>query len=110
MRARWRTKQGRERIVQIYGHVTEDPDDPDGADFDASVLDVTETESASGELRRQRETLETTAAMLDLVVRQMQAVYWVVDRDLRICRSGGAIRELFGIQPGRVLGMRSGEN
>src|SRR5262249_54431718 len=29
----------------------------------------------------------------------------VVDRDLRICRSGGAIRELFGIQPGRFLGM-----
>ncbi|HEY6180240.1 MAG TPA: ATP-binding protein [Kofleriaceae bacterium] len=105
MRARWRTKQGRERIVQIYGHVTEDPDDPDGAYFDASVLDVTETESASGELRRQRETLETTAAMLDLVVRQMQAVYWVVDRDLRICRSGGAVRDLFGFPPDKFLGM-----
>jgi two-component system, cell cycle sensor histidine kinase and response regulator CckA len=105
MRARWRTKQGRERIVQIYGHVTEDPDNPDAATFDGSVLDITEIELANSELRRQRETLETTAAMLDLVVRQMQAVYWVVDRDLRICRSGGAVRDLFGFPPDKFLGM-----
>jgi PAS domain S-box-containing protein len=105
MRARWRTKQGRERVVLIYGLVTENPDDPDGAVFDASVLDVTEAELATSELRRQREALETTAAMLDLVVRQMQAVYWVVDRDLRICRSGGAVRDLFGFAPDKFLGM-----
>ncbi|HEX3476754.1 MAG TPA: ATP-binding protein [Kofleriaceae bacterium] len=104
-RVRWRTKQGRERIVQIYGTVIEEPGDPDYPCFDASVLDVTDIETANLELRKQREALETTAAMLDLVVRQMQAVYWVVDRDLRICRSGGVIRELFGIQPGRFLGM-----
>src|SRR5262249_60621104 len=55
--------------------------------------------------RKQREALEPWAGMLALVVRQMQAVYWVVDRDLRVCRSGGAIRDLFGIQPGRFLGM-----
>jgi PAS domain S-box-containing protein len=101
-RVRWRTKQGRERIVLVYGHVVEDPE---GVCFDASVLDVTEIETTNIELRKQRETLETTAAMLDLVVRQMQAIYWVVDRDLRIVRSGGAIRELFGFRQGKYLGM-----
>ena len=101
-RVRWRTKQGRERIVQIYGSVVEDPEGPC---FDASVLDVTEIETTNIELRKQREALETTAAMLDLVVRQMRAIYWVVDRDLRICRSGGAIRELFGLAQGKFIGM-----
>jgi PAS domain S-box-containing protein len=101
-RARWKTKQGRERIVLLYSQVVEDPD---VTYLDTSVLDITDAETATIELRKQRETLETTAAMLDLVVRQMQAVYWVVDRDLRICRSGGAIREVFGIPPGRFLGM-----
>jgi PAS domain S-box-containing protein len=101
-RVRWRTKQGKERIVQIYGTVVEDPAGPW---FDASVLDVTEIETTNIELRKQREVLETTAAMLDLVVRQMRVIYWVVDRDLRIYRSGGASKELFGITPGRFLGM-----
>jgi PAS domain S-box-containing protein len=100
-RVRWRTKQGRERIVLIYSQVVEDPE---GAYFDTSVLDVTEIETANIELRKQRETLETTAAMLDLVVRQMQAIYWVVDRDLRVCKTGGAIRELLGYEPNRFLG------
>jgi len=101
-RVRWRTKQGRERIVLIYSQVVEDAD---GAYFDTSVLDVTEVETANIELRKQRETLETTAAMLDLVVRQMQAVYWVVDRDLRICKTGGAVREMLGYHEGKFLGM-----
>jgi PAS domain S-box-containing protein len=101
-RVRWKTKQGRERIVLLYSQVIEEPE---ATYLDTSVLDVTDSETTNIELRKQREVLETTAAMLDLVVRQMQAVYWVVDRDLRICRSGGAIRELFGIQPGRFLGM-----
>ncbi|HEX3760780.1 MAG TPA: ATP-binding protein [Kofleriaceae bacterium] len=101
-RVRWRTKQGRERIVLLYSQVVEEPE---GAYLDTSVLDVTDVEQANIELRKQRETLETTAAMLDLVVRQMQAVYWVVDRDLRICRSGGAVHDVFGIQPGKFLGM-----
>jgi PAS domain S-box-containing protein len=101
-RVRWRTKHGRERIVQIYGNVIEDPEGPC---FDASVLDVTEIETTNIELRKQREALETTAAMLDLVVRQMKAVYWVVDRDLRVCRSGGVIKELFGFSQGKFVGM-----
>ena len=101
-RVHWKTKQGRELTVQIYGHVVEDADE---TSFEASVLDITALEAANAELRRQREDLATTAAMLDLVVRQMTAMYWIVDRDLRICKSGGAIRELLGFAPGTFLGM-----
>jgi two-component system, cell cycle sensor histidine kinase and response regulator CckA len=102
VRTRWRTKHGETRIVQLYGYVTEDPE---GAYLDVSVLDVTETEAAHAELRAQRETLETTAKMLDLVVRQMPAIYWLVDRELRLCRTGGAIREMLGYKPGGFVGM-----
>ena len=87
-RVRWKTKQGRELTVQIHGHVVEDPTGPS---FDVSVLDITELETANRELHRQREALATTAAMLDQVVRQMPALYWIADRDLRICTIGGAM-------------------
>jgi PAS domain S-box-containing protein len=102
VRVRWRTKQGRRLTVQLYGHVIEDPA---GARFDCSVLDVTELETANVELRRQGEILATTATMLDLVVRQMPAIYWIVDRDLRIWRTGGAILELLGYAPEKFIGL-----
>jgi two-component system, cell cycle sensor histidine kinase and response regulator CckA len=101
-RVRWKTKQGRELTVQIYGHVVEDPD---GVSYDVSVLDVTELDSANSELRRQREALATTATMLDLVVRQMPAIYWVVDRALRIVSLGGALHELLGEAAACGIGM-----
>jgi PAS domain S-box-containing protein len=101
-RVAWRTKHGKELTVQIYCHRV---DEPDGAMFDASVLDVTEIEQANLELRRQREALATTASTLDLVVHQMTSIYWVVDRDLRILEAGGAIQELLGYAPGRFVGM-----
>ena len=102
VRVRWRTKHGRERIVQLHGYLTEDPD---GAYLDVSVLDVTEIETTNAALHSQREALQTTATMLDLVVRQMPAIYWIADRDLRICKTGGAIRELLGYPPDQLLGM-----
>jgi two-component system cell cycle sensor histidine kinase/response regulator CckA len=101
-RVRWKTKQGRELTVQIFGHVVEQPN---GVSFDASVLDVTELDTANRELRTQREALATTAAMLDHVVRQMPALYWIVDRELRIRTLGGAVQEMFGYPPSRYLGM-----
>jgi two-component system, cell cycle sensor histidine kinase and response regulator CckA len=101
-RVRWRTKQGKPLTVQIYGQVTEDPA---GARFDASVLDITELETSNVVLRKQREVLSTTAAMLDLVVHQMTAIYWIVDCDLKICKAGGAIQKLLGFAPGRFIGM-----
>jgi two-component system, cell cycle sensor histidine kinase and response regulator CckA len=101
-RVRWRTRQGREITVQIHGHVVEDGD---GVRFYALVLDVTELEDANRELRIQREARATTAATLDHVVRQMPAVYWIVDRDLRIITLGGAVQEVVGYPPGRYSGM-----
>jgi len=102
VRTRWRTKHGREVVVQLYGFVTEHPD---GAYLDVSVIDVTEIESTHAALRAQRTELETTATMLDLVVRQMPAIYWIVDRDMRMCRTGGAIREMLGYGPRGFVGM-----
>jgi two-component system cell cycle sensor histidine kinase/response regulator CckA len=101
VRVRWRTKQGQERIVQISGYPVEDRD---GEKFDNAVLDVTDLETTNIELRKQREALATTAALLDLVVQQMPATYWTVDRDLRICQSGGAVREVAGVERGTFLG------
>jgi PAS domain S-box-containing protein len=42
--------------------------------------------------------------MLDLVVHQMPAIYWIVDSDLRIFKTGGAIREVLGYEPDRFIG------
>jgi len=90
----WRTREGRILTVQIWGHVVESEQ---GASYDASVLDVTE-------LKRQREDLERTAKILAQVVRQMPAIYWIVDRDLRILRTGGAIFDVLGYAPERFVG------
>jgi two-component system cell cycle sensor histidine kinase/response regulator CckA len=98
---RWRTRSGRELTVQLYGHVIEGPDGPT---FDGAALDVTELEAANAELRRQREALSTASATLDLVIRQMPAMYWIVDRNLRIVTTGGAIQELLGYPPDRFIG------
>jgi PAS domain S-box-containing protein len=98
---RWRTKAGRILTVQLYGHVIEGPDGPT---FDGAALDVTELETANVELRRQREALSTASTTLDLVIRQMPAMYWIVDRDLRIHTTGGAIQELLGFPPDKFIG------
>ena len=100
-RVHWRTRDGRPLIVQIYGHVVEDGGE---VCFDASVVDITAAEAASAKLHSQREDLERTARTLDLVVRQMPAMYWLVDHDLRILRTGGAIEELLGYAPDRWIG------
>jgi two-component system, cell cycle sensor histidine kinase and response regulator CckA len=41
------------------------------------------------ELRRQRESAEATFTILEQVMRQMPALYWVVDRELNIVGAGG---------------------
>lgn len=99
--AQWKTSDGRILTVQIWGnvHIVEGEQS-----FDAWVLDVTALDAATAELRQQREDLERTATTLDLVVRQMPAVYYVVDRDLRILRTGGAVQALLGYAPDRFIG------
>ncbi len=56
------------------------------------------------ELVRQREELERTATTLDLVVSQLPAVYWLVDGDLRILRTGGAVERVLGYRPELFIG------
>ena len=111
----WHTRGGEPLTVRIYGHVVEAET---GVTFDASVVDVTEVEltnhalrlqreeleAANTELRLQREELERTASTLDLVVQQMPALYWLVDEDLRIVRTGGAIAQLLGYPANKYVG------
>ena len=101
VRVQWRTKDGRALVVQLFGHIVENEA---GASFDASVVDVTAIDAANQELVSHREELERTARTLDLVVRQVPAVYWLVDHDLRILRTGGAIEEVLGYAPDRWIG------
>jgi two-component system, cell cycle sensor histidine kinase and response regulator CckA len=90
VRVRWRTREGKILVVQIFGHVVDDG-------FDASVLDVTEVEA-------QRDELARNAGILDTALNQLPAIYWVVDRDLRIVRTGGAIERLLGYPTDHYLG------
>ena len=94
-RVRWKDRDGRLKLVQIYGHIVESAD-PEPS-FDASVVDVTESQ-------RQQDVLERTAGILELVVRQMPAIYWIVDHDLRILDTGGAIQELLGYPRDTYIG------
>jgi PAS domain S-box-containing protein len=94
VRAHWRTRDGERLVVQIFGHVVAGET---GASFDASVIDITEVEA-------QREERERTARTLELVVRQVPAMYWLVDHDLRVLSTGGAIEEVLGYKPDRWLG------
>ncbi len=91
---RWKTRHGRHLDVRVFGHVI---DDGGQVSFDASVVDVTTIESTNAELSR-------TAATLDMVVRQVSAVYWLVDRDLRIKSTGGPILEVLGYPPDQYIG------
>jgi two-component system, cell cycle sensor histidine kinase and response regulator CckA len=110
-RARWRTASGQVLTVELHVHPCDEPDGPAAlvgggdASFDVSVVDVTALARADQELAHQRAALATAATMLDLVVNQMTAVYWIVDRDLRLVRTGGAMREVLGYAPGRFIGM-----
>ncbi len=102
VRVHWKHRSGRSVTVQIFGHVVED--EHGKASFDASVLDVTAIEAANEKLVSQREEVARTATILDLVVRQMPALYWLMDHDLRIVRTGGAVRAVLGYDPDTYVG------
>jgi PAS domain S-box-containing protein len=90
----WKHKDGRRLTVQLNGvAVTTHA----GAQMEVWVTDVTALRSASDDLLR-------TNSILDLVVRQMPAVYWVVDRKLTVLRTGGAVEELLGYPRDRFIG------
>jgi PAS domain S-box-containing protein len=90
----WKTRDGRRLDVRIFGHVMNE----EGLmSFDASVIDVTRIEATNAELSR-------TARTLDMVVHQVNAVYWLVDKDLRIVSTGGPIMEVLGYPPDQYIG------
>lgn len=93
-RVKWKTRTGRVLTVQLFGHVTESKD---GLVFDATVIDLTEIDALEDELQRHRE-------IVDLAMRQMPAIYWVIDAQLRFLRIGGPVERLFGFPPNRYLG------
>jgi len=95
----FRKSDGSTITIQLWGHAIELADGT--MSFDASVLDISH-------VKRQQRDLERTAKILDLVVMQMPALYWVVDRELRITRTGGAVREVLGYPGDRFMGVRLG--
>lgn len=97
IRAMWRRKDDSTFCVGIYTVPFEHPFH--GACFDITVVDVSE-------LVAQREEVERTATTLDLVVRQLPAIYWVVDHDLRITRTGGAVEQVLGYRADLFIGHR----
>ena len=92
----WKRADGTPITVAVWAHVIEDEH---GVQCEGSVLDATTTVAATEQLRRQHEELGRTAATLDLVVKQMPAMYWVVDRDLMVYRTGGAVKQIVGVDP-----------
>jgi two-component system NtrC family sensor kinase len=93
-RVRWKTRTGRILTVELHGHVVETKD---GLVFDATAIDLTEVERLEDDLRRQKEILE-------IVVRQMPAAYWIIDRNLRFHISGGAVDQMFGFPASQYVG------
>ncbi|MGE0549514.1 MAG: response regulator [Kofleriaceae bacterium] len=99
--ARWRARDGRILQVRLFGHSSEGPD---GLSIDATALDVTGFEEATHELRRQRNELDRTASTLDQVLRQIPAIYWLVDHDLALLQVEGAVEETLGYEKDRYIG------
>lgn len=101
LRVAWRTRTGRALTIQLCGHVT---DTPQGLVFDATAVDLTEVEQLDTDLRRQRDEHETTATILDQIMQQIPALYWIVDRELRILTAGGVTQGITGHARGSLRG------
>lgn len=85
-----RTKTGDRRAVRIWSHVR------DPQHYDSWVVDITDLERQEAELQR-------TATTLDLMLSQLPVLFWLVDRDLKIVRTGGAIPAVLGYEKARYL-------
>jgi PAS domain S-box-containing protein len=90
----WKHKSGRELTVQLNGATVMTPA---GKHIEVWVTDVTALRAANADLVR-------TASILDLVVQQMPAVYWLTDRELTVLRTGGAVEALLGYPRDRFIG------
>jgi PAS domain S-box-containing protein len=90
----WKHKDGHPLTVLLHGAAVVTPE---GKRMEVWVTDVTAQRAAD-------EELASTSSILDLVLRQMPAVYWMVDRDLRVLRTGGAVEEVLGYPRDRFIG------
>jgi two-component system, cell cycle sensor histidine kinase and response regulator CckA len=97
----WRTRTGRVLTVQLFGHIVETPQ---GLVFDATVFDLTEVFALEATLQRQREEQELTGRILDTMLSQTPGLYYIMDRDLRIVRTGGAVEQILGFPPNTWIG------
>jgi two-component system, cell cycle sensor histidine kinase and response regulator CckA len=100
-RVHWKTRTGRILTVQLFGHVAETRE---GLVFDATAIDMTEIDVVEAELQRQHQERDATSSILDQVVGQVPALYYIVDRELRILRTGGPIEQVLGYPADRFLG------
>ncbi|MCA9674200.1 MAG: PAS domain S-box protein, partial [Myxococcales bacterium] len=100
---RWRRKDGSIITVRIYGHTVSEHDDF-GAGFDVTVFDVTALRAAEAEVLAQR--TETQAALLKLrsLMKQLPALVWTVDRELRFTSAEGTLFEIRGDDLRGVVG------
>jgi PAS domain S-box-containing protein len=99
--ALWKSRTGREFSVQLFGHVVEGAS---GLTFDATVIDLTDFEESQRDVRRLRDDHERATTTLALLMRQMPIVTWIVDRDLRLLSTGGAVESLLGFPPNQYVG------
>jgi PAS domain S-box-containing protein len=90
----WKHKDGGHVMVKLYGSPVMTTE---GKRMEVWVTDVTAQRGTNADLLR-------TTSILDLVVQQMPSVYWVVDHQLTVLRTGGAVEEILGYPADRFIG------
>jgi len=91
LKVRWRTRDGRPLVVQLYGYLL-----PEHEFIDVTVIDVTELDRAQAQIDQQRQELERGATAMRLLWRQLPGLVWTVDRELMITSADGAAIEQLG--------------
>ncbi len=100
-RVTWKTRTGKVLTVQLFGHVIETAQ---GLVLDATAIDLTEIEAAEAALLRRHEEHDTAVTILEQIMLQIPALYWIVDRELRITSAGGAAQRITGFERGTLRG------
>ena len=99
----WKTRTGNVINVQLAGQIV---DTAAGHVFDGTAIDLTETDALEKRTYTQRQEHKLTARILETVLHQMPALYWLTDRDLRIVQTAGAVEQIVGYPRDKYLGVR----